>query len=205
MEDCLRERFRHCAVIAALLAALGGCEGITPVTADTTAPPTINALSPLKMPEWAGKRPTPYDGRYEGYLINEASYFLCPTADVYLRLAFDISNGLVRRAEDPAMASIVDGYVNDHGIFVANTSLKPSLGELFVGAIAADRMRGEWRAGSQLCFGRIELARIVGDRRYCEDRLSGMPYATETECLGIDRYLTAGEYETMLKAKKGKG
>lgn len=179
--------------------ALGACTGTTPLTADATVVPTIPTLSPLTIPDWAGKRPSPYDGTYEGYLIDESFYFFCRNINTYNRLAFDISNGLVRRSEDPAMAHLVDGYVNNHGIFIANTSLKPLLGQLFIGSIADDRMQGEWRQGGILCHGRIELARVIGNKRYCEDRLSGKPYATESECKGIDRFLTKAEFETMLK------
>jgi hypothetical protein len=198
-EDCLRNRVRRFAAAAALVAGLGACEGTTPVTADATALPTIPTLSPLKIPDWAGKRPTLYDGMYEGYLISESFYYFCKGVNTYNRLAFDISNGLVRRSENLSMARPVDGYVNDHGIFVANTSLKPLLGQLFIGSIVDDRMQGEWRSGGILCHGRIELARVIGNQRYCEDRLSGKPYATDSECKGIDRFLTKAEYETMLK------
>ncbi|MBI1986493.1 MAG: hypothetical protein HYY38_07300 [Rhodospirillales bacterium] len=203
-EDCLRDRLRRLLAVAALMVGLGACEGITPLTADARVPPTISGLSPFKVPEWAGKRPMAYDGTYEGYLINESFYFFCPTATIYFPLSFEIANGLVRRTDNRAQAAPVDGYINDHGIFVANTSLKAVFGQLFIGAITDDRMRGEWRSGPgrHLCHGRIELVRVVDDQRYCEDRLSGKPYATGTECRGIDRFLTKREFEAMLKTSK---
>jgi hypothetical protein len=203
-EGCLRNLIRHFLVVATLVVGLGACEGITPLTADATAPPTIPTLSPFKFPDWAGKRPTPYDGMYEGYLISESFYYFCRTANTYSRLAFAISNGLVRRSEYSSLASPVDGYINDHGIFVANTSLKPILGQLFIGSIVDDRLQGQWRSGGKLCHGRFELARVFGNQRYCEDRLSGKPYATETKCRGIDRFLTKAEFEAMVKTA-GKG
>lgn len=198
----MRIRLRRLVVTAALVAGLGACEGVTPLTADAKVPPTIVGQSTIRIPEWAGKRPSPYDGTYEGYLINESFYFFCPTATVYFPLSFEIANGLVRRTDNRAQAAPVDGYINDHGVFVANTSLKAVFGQLFIGAIADDRMRGEWRSGRVLCHGRIELARVVGGQRYCEDRLSGKPYATRRECRGIDRFLTKREFETMLKANE---
>ena len=199
MEGCLRDRLRRLLVVAALVAGLGACEGITPLTADATQPPSIHGQSPIRIPEWAGKRPSPYDGTYEGYLINESVYFFCPTGTIYFPLSFEIANGLVRRTDNRAQAAPVDGYINDHGVFVANTSLKAVFGQLFIGSISDDRMRGEWRSSRRLCYGRIELVRVVDDQRYCEDRLSGKPYATRTECRGIDRFLTKREFEAMPK------
>ncbi|MGH6663067.1 MAG: hypothetical protein ACREB6_16140 [Rhodospirillales bacterium] len=195
----MRDRLRRLLAVAVLVAGLGACEGITPLTADARVPPTIRGLSTFKVPEWVGKRPMPYDGAYEGYLINESVYHYCPTATIYYPLAFEITNGLLRRTDNRAQASPVDGYINDHGIFVANTSLKAVFGQLFIGSISDDRMRGEWRSSRRLCYGRIELVRVVDDQRYCEDRLSGKPYATRTECRGIDRFLTKREFEAMLK------
>lgn len=189
-------------IVAIVAAGLGACEGVAPLTADTKTPPTIATISPIKIPDWVGTVPTPYDGLYEGYLINESFYFFCPTSDVYLRLAFDVSNGLLRRVSYAAQRVPVDGYINPHGVFVANTSGKFALGELFVGSIVDDRMFGQWRSGGRLCHGRIELVRVVGNQRYCEDRLSGRPYATDGECHGIDRFLTKGEFEAMLKADR---
>lgn len=199
MEGCLRDRLRRLLAAAALIAGLGACEGISPLTADATSPPTIATISPIKIPDWVGSRPTPHDGIYEGYLINESFYFFCGIATNYHRLAFDVSNGIVRRIEYAGQKGGADGYVNRHGAFVANTSGKVGLGQLFTGSIADDRMQGQWRLGGPLCQGRIELVRVVGDQRYCEDRLSGKPYATRTECLGIDRFLTKREFEAMLK------
>ena len=190
----MRDRFRRLLVVAALVAGLAACEGVTPLAADAVAPPSNVAISPIKIPDWAGAAPTPYDGVYEGYQINESFYFFCPTADIYLPLAFDISNGLVRRIFHASLVGGVAGYINRHGVFVANAA-----GKQYIGSIAADQMRGQWRLAGPLCHGRIELVRVVGDQRYCEDRLSGKPYATGSECRGIDRFLTKREFEAMLK------
>ncbi len=185
---------------AAVVSGLGACEGIAPLTADATMPPTIVGQSTIRIPEWAGKRPSLYDGAYEGYMINESVYHFCPTSTIYYPLSFEIANGLLRRTDNRAQATPVDGYINEQGVFVANTSLKAVFGQLFIGSIADDRMRGEWRSGRRLCHGRIELVRVVDGERYCEDRLSGNPYATRSECNGIDRYLTKREFEALLKA-----
>jgi hypothetical protein len=184
--------------VAALVAGAGACESTLPLTADATTPPTITTISPIGTPDWAGKQATPFDGFYEGYLINESYVFFCGLGvPSYSRLAFDVSKGLVRRAENAAQASPVDGYVNRHGVFVANTSLKFALGQLFIGTIAADHMDGTWRSSGRLCHGRFELVRVTGAERYCLDRLSGKPYSTPSECRGIDKYLTAGEFRSL--------
>lgn len=194
-------RFLRTMSVVALVAGAGACEATLPLSADATKPPAVATISPIGTPDWVGSQATPYDGFYEGYLINESFAFFCGLGvPSYSRLAFDVSKGLLRRAENPAAMLPVDGYVNQNGVFIANTSGKFAVGQLFIGTISADRMDGTWRSSGRLCHGRFEMVRVAGDERYCLDRLNGKPYSTPSECRGIDKYLTAGEFRALRDA-----
>ncbi|MFQ5764996.1 MAG: hypothetical protein ACE5GT_08715 [Rhodospirillales bacterium] len=196
----MSKRFSRLVLSGLVAAGLGGCGGPMALDPDATRPPDVAVISTLTIPAWAGNRPTPYDGHWEGYLINESVVpTFCPIAiSTYHRLKFNIDNGILRRVNYPAERVGADGYVNNQGAFIANTSGKFAVGQLFTGSISGDRMTGEWWTSGILCHGRIDLVRLTGEKRYCLSRLSGKPYATIFECSGIDRHLTRGEYRAML-------
>jgi len=200
----VRRPFFRIALVALVALGATACEGTSPVSRDATGAPEIVAISPLKIPDWVGGRPTPYDGLWEGHAINEAHALYCginwPT---YLPVMFRVENGVARRVVYAGERAGADGYINPKGVFMANTEGKYALGQLFTGTIKGDRLDGEWRSGHGLCYGPLYLVRLKDGQRYCLDRLNGLPYATKSECRGIDRLLTESEYRAM-REKSGK-
>ncbi len=169
---------------------LGACQERTVLSLDATVPPEFLISSFIDVPDSVGTAPTPFDGKWEGYLIVDNKKCLPIVLQTYFRLTFDISEGLIRRINYINSS----GFINKHGVYIARVYLGDYT---FSGKISGDRLSGKWNSWGVLCGGRNELIRSTGDQHYCIDRLNGKPYASPLECRGIDKLLTKAEFQAL--------